>query len=789
MQLSVWLVPPLMVGMIAGIMFRRVLRDGVAPGADGIKVLMAAIIFWALADFARRLIVDPAVTNVVAVLRLTCAMTTVSGWLMFAVGYARRQFVLPKPVRLYSWIVPVILTLFAVTNPYHGLVYQDIEVVLDPAYGIIQRTDQRGPVLSLFVLAGMIVTLAGSSIMIFAVSSSRSSNIALTMLVFATFIAPIAGMVQRNASGWVHHVDLTLMSEMIIMVTLYLSLYRTRLLSTLPLVRDRIVHEVQDPIVVVNARREIIDVNPAGAAMLGEDRDTLKYVSIDSLLSAWPAQDLAQTGRAQSEVSLDDRSYEVSFSRIESESDNSDVALLFRDMTSRLKYERKLIEMQEVSRRLAETDSLTGLVNRRVFEQALGDANQACREPKDGFTVLLIDLDRFKVVNDTAGHAAGDALLRNVAAVLGKAVRPDDLVARLGGDEFAILLRGCNKSNAAQVAEKMRKAVDELVFSWEGSVFRIGASIGVVCISHAAPDISECLVSADMACLAAKEGGRNQAVVVEERTGEMEERRSVGLWVQRLKQAIEEDAFVLFCQDIMPVQDPTLPARREILLRLRDRRRDTLIPPGAFLPAAERYDLCADIDEWVVRATIEALRAHPKLVAQNVTYWLNLSGRSVSDLRFLASLENMVTGAGLPRGCLNFEITETAAIRRPDAAVDAITRLQSLGCRFALDDFGAGVSSFSYLKSLPVDDIKIDGSFIRDLKDDKVNRIFVKSMIDIAREMGMKSVAEFVEDEALLDIVTELGADYAQGFGLDRPRPLLPEAPAQASQSRVASGA
>lgn len=437
-----------------------------------------------------------------------------------------------------------------------------------------------------------------------------------------------------------------------------------------------------------------------------------------------------------------------------------------------------ITEAKELSTELnyqATHDALTGLGNRRVFERTLKTANEQCEHDGRHFALCLLDLDQFKAVNDTCGHQAGDDLLTQIAQLLLDCVRSDDLVVRLGGDEFAVMLHDCGADKARQVSESMRAAVEQFVFNWEGSAFRVGVSIGVVVITSPSKDTSQILRTADAACFTAKDAGRNQVYLVEGTNEEISSRHGEMHWVQRIHQAIDKEDFVLFCQPVLPLVGEEDIQRLEVLIRLRDRKKGVLVPPGAFLPVAERYDLASKLDEWVVKHLIKLLKGFSFLFEENRKYWVNLSGRSIGDPRFLKILEETIEAAKLPPGVLNFEITETAVIRNVSEAVEVMTRLKAYGCQFALDDFGSGLSSFGYLRTLPVDYIKIDGMFVRDIADDRVDRIFVKSIIDIARVMGVKSIAECVESEEILGVVKELGADYGQGFALGRPRELLPQ--------------
>ncbi|MEL6870251.1 MAG: EAL domain-containing protein [Pseudomonadota bacterium] len=420
----------------------------------------------------------------------------------------------------------------------------------------------------------------------------------------------------------------------------------------------------------------------------------------------------------------------------------------------------------------ARYDELTGLINRRAFAERLQSIAEVDEDGNDAY-LMFLDLDQFKVVNDTCGHAAGDELLRTVSRLIAGCVRDDDVVARLGGDEFGLILHDCDEAAAMRRAEHIREQVHKLEFLWKQDIFRIGVSIGVVLVGSGKRDLNELQQLADAACYAAKEAGRNRVHMVADQQDAAREHRGEMRWVQRLNHAIDTDSFELFGQRILPLGNQcTKTERIEILLRMRDRESSRLILPGAFLPAAERYGLQGRLDIWVVEHVIEALQAQNPRDVANRQFWVNLSGASVGDPKVADALIQIVSEADLPRGVLNFEITETAVIRKITDAKRLISALQEMGCRFALDDFGSGLSSFGYLKHLNVDGLKIDGQFVRDIVTDKTDRIFVKSIIDIAHTMNMSIVAEFVESDDILSTVRELGSDYAQGYGVHRPEPL-----------------
>ncbi len=448
------------------------------------------------------------------------------------------------------------------------------------------------------------------------------------------------------------------------------------------------------------------------------------------------------------------------------------VVLMANDVTESRAMTRQL-EYQ------ARFDELTGLVNRREFADQLENVGGPARD--GGGYLMFLDLDQFKVVNDTCGHAAGDELLRKVAKLLSVGVRENDTVARLGGDEFGLILVGCTEEVALRRAEHIRKSIADLEFLWDDKVFRIGVSIGVVPIKDSEQDLNELQQLADAACYAAKHAGRNRVHLVAGQSDEAHVHRGEMRWVQRLSQAIDTNSFELFGQRIVSTTEQDAPRERiEVLLRMKDKTGDRLIPPGAFLPAAERYGMIGRLDQWVVNRVIELLGSVPDAAAHDRRYWINLSGASVGDATFSHDLVQAVANADLPAGVLNFEITETAVIRKIDDATRLIAALREMGCHFALDDFGSGLSSFGYLKKLNVDVLKIDGQFIRDILRDPTDRIFVQSIIDIAHTLDMRVVAEFVEDAETLAMIREMGSDFGQGFGVHRPEPLVNLLPASA---------
>lgn len=426
---------------------------------------------------------------------------------------------------------------------------------------------------------------------------------------------------------------------------------------------------------------------------------------------------------------------------------------------------------QQVSYQAAH-DALTELCNRLEFERRLVHVIELSRKDQSQHAVCYLDLDQFKVINSTCGHLAGDELLRELAGILRAHTREHDTLARLGGDEFAVLLEHCRPPQAESIAKSLRKAVSSHLFVWEDKRFTLGVSIGVVPVTAATGSAAEALSAAGAACYVAKEEGRNRVhlyraddEVMALRHGEME-------WVARINQALAENRFQLYMQSIKSLSaEPDPGAHYELLLRLKDGSR-TPLPPGAFLAAAERFNLSTKLDHWVVSTAFRWLAEHPAEVDNLGLCSINLSGHSLSDEEFLAHVIRELRKARIPPQKICFEITETAAIANLTRARSFIDALKKLGCVFALDDFGSGLSSFAYLKNLDVDILKIDGVFVTDICKDAVSFAMVRSINEIGHVMGKQTIAEFVEHSDVLDKLREIGVDYAQGYAIDRPRPL-----------------
>ncbi len=417
----------------------------------------------------------------------------------------------------------------------------------------------------------------------------------------------------------------------------------------------------------------------------------------------------------------------------------------------------------------ASHDALTGLINRREFENRLTAAVESVRQDSEcRHALLYLDLDQFKLVNDTCGHPAGDQLLKQITGVLQSRVRSGDTLARLGGDEFGILLQNCLLDQALRVAENLRQAIRDYRFIWQDGVLAVGVSVGIVEITSETPTVASVMSAADVACYAAKDQGRNRVQLY--KPDNVPERHREMHWVSKLARACDESRFELFYQPIVPIgKTPHEREHFELMLRLRDEA-GSLVLPAEFIPAAERYNVMPSIDRWVVRQALDRLVHRVASGVKPYTIAVNLSGTSLNDERFLEYLIAELSAHDLAPGAMCFEITETAAIANLGNVVYFMRELKARGCHFALDDFGSGLSSFMYLKTLPVDYLKIDGQFIENVTRDPVDRSMVEAISQVGRAMGIQTIAERVESAEVLTELGRLGIGFAQGFHIAEPR-------------------
>jgi len=439
------------------------------------------------------------------------------------------------------------------------------------------------------------------------------------------------------------------------------------------------------------------------------------------------------------------------------------VVLVFHDVSE------QRIMAREISYR-ASHDSLTGLYNRSEFESILNDCIHTPKAPDAMDALMILDLDRFKIVNDTCGHAAGDKLLVEITSIIKNCIRNNDTFARIGGDEFAILLEKCNIEKAYEIATLICQSVYHYRFIYKDKKFRVGTSIGLVVIDEHSSTTSEVLQAADNACYDAKSAGRNRVHLYHSSNPSLAAHKKETQWVNRIEQAIEENHFTLFCQRILPLNHIGK-EHAEILLRLIDEN-GKIIKPNVFIPAAERFHMMSRIDRWVLKNAFEWLQKNDALLSHIDTISINLSGQSLGDKDFLDYVEQLISDMSLDCSLICFEITETVAITNLSNAATFFNQMKRYGIRLSLDDFGSGVSSFAYLKNLPVDYLKIDGQFIKDLIENQIGQATVKCMTEVARVTNKQTIAEWVDNTAVEKVLKEMGVDFTQGYLNHMPAPL-----------------
>jgi diguanylate cyclase (GGDEF)-like protein len=433
----------------------------------------------------------------------------------------------------------------------------------------------------------------------------------------------------------------------------------------------------------------------------------------------------------------------------------------------------RIQDAQAQLRYQARHDALTGLVNRQELERRLQQALQDVKLHRANHVFCYMDLDQFRVINDTCGHLAGDEMLRQISMILSQRIRAEDTFARLGGDEFGLLLSYCQVEKAIEIAAQLRQMVETFRFMHEGRLFQTGISIGIVEITSDLKDVGQITRHADAACYVAKDNGRNQIHLFHPEDDVLLKRHVEMEWVLRINEAIEHNDFVLYCQGIFPLQNKELPPFYEILIRKRDEH-GGIIPPAEFLPSAERYHLMTKIDRWVIQHAFMALQPLFKTQGHDSPFIvsINLSGTSLGDAQLLPYIQNCFDTYEIPPTKVCFEVTETSAIINIDNTIKLIHELQKRGTRFMLDDFGSGMSSFTYLKHLPVDFLKMDGAYVKEITSNKVDLAMAKAIQSVAQSMDILTIAEYVEDQATLDCLKDMGVAFAQGFYLNKPMPL-----------------
>jgi diguanylate cyclase (GGDEF)-like protein len=447
------------------------------------------------------------------------------------------------------------------------------------------------------------------------------------------------------------------------------------------------------------------------------------------------------------------------------------IALLFSLLVARIAIKQVSAKNRQLAYQ-ASHDPLTGLINRQEFECRVERSIQQARAQAATHALLYLDLDQFKVVNDTCGHAAGDELLQQLSKLLLSSVRTRDTLGRLGGDEFGMLLENCPLDKAVEIANNLLKKIDAFHFTWSDNTFTLGISIGVVPVDRSTADIGCAMSAADSACYIAKESGRNQVQIAHLGDRRLQERHGEMQWVSRLTRAIEEDQFALYYQPIIPCASKATSGKHmEILLRMIDDD-GSVVPPGSFLPAAEKYNMASNIDRWVIEHAMKWLVANTAQDGWPVTISVNLSGQTIGSTDMLKFIIEKMDETGVSPEHIIFEITEAAAITNITSTTSFMLTLRGCGCRFSLDNFGSGLSSFAYLKKLPVDYLKIDGTFVRDILSDPVDYAIVKSINELAQLLGKETIAEFVETLEVAEELRMMGVNHVQGYAYAKPEPL-----------------
>ncbi len=537
-------------------------------------------------------------------------------------------------------------------------------------------------------------------------------------------------------------------------------------------------NSIGDAVIVTNKTGVITQINPNAEALTGYTKEQAMGTEFYKIFnvnyeSGDPRHELAEVLSMMRVISTADAprvlvsssgaQYSIDYTFAPVLDDDSDVngaVITFRDVT----------EVRALSTKLkyfASHDSLTGLINRREFENHIKFACEDAANDASTHMLCFMDLEKFKIINDTAGHAAGDEFLKQVAQQIHSTIDVHDPLARLGGDEFGIIMHNCDESMAIKNVERIIEAVKNFRFVWANNVFDVGISIGMVKIHSASGTVAELLSQADTACYTAKNEGRNRVHIFDLNDEVIRKARGELEWLQQIKSALENDNLVLYVQPIVEISN-NAQHHYEVLVRLYNEEKE-LVQPMSFIPTAERYGLMPDIDRWVVKNTIKFLSNTPQF---NGMLTVNLSGQSVCDEHFYQFILDEFNSTRINPGKLCFEITETAAITNLSIAVTFIQSLKLLGCQFALDDFGSGLSSFSYLKNMAVDYIKIDGNFILDICEDETDFAFVEAINRIGKVMGIKTIAEFVENKEIHMRLKSIGVDYAQGFLFSRPEPI-----------------
>ena len=539
-------------------------------------------------------------------------------------------------------------------------------------------------------------------------------------------------------------------------------------------------HSIGDGVITVNKDYLIKTINPVAEMLADVKRDDVINTNILSIYEGENARQrskineniVGSNGRRSifdfSITKKDGGKFEIEHTVAPIIDQNKKIlgaVIILRDVT-------KVRNMEKELSYQASHDALTGLINRREFELQLQLTIRKAQTNQVEHSICFLDLDKFKIINDTSGHAAGDEFLKQISKTIQSLLRQSDVLARLGGDEFTIILDSCSIHKAKIICNKIIKKIKDTRFSWGKNSFETGASIGIVPITKLTASLSEVMSSVDAACYEAKDRGRNRIQVFEPNNAEYVQHQIETSWIQKIKDAIIDDSFELYFQELKNI-NPKYPTPKTIEILIRLNSNGKVVGPDSFMPTAERYNLMPMIDEWVISKSFDFIKEYTKTHSSDIRVAINLSGQSLSEDSVLNLITNKLRkNKELKKELICFEITETAAIANMSKAIEFIASIKQMGCKFSLDDFGSGLSSFSYLKNMPVDNIKIDGVFIREINTDPVNRVFVESIHNISKIMGIKTTAEYVENEDILNCITEIGIDYAQGYHISKPIPV-----------------
>ncbi|MCK4742454.1 MAG: EAL domain-containing protein [Sulfuriflexus sp.] len=537
-----------------------------------------------------------------------------------------------------------------------------------------------------------------------------------------------------------------------------------------------------DGVITTNSNGDIDYMNPVAESLTCHAIDDVRGLPVDEVLTLFnesageiyhdvtekvienQARELS--GRHTALIREDGRSLPIVFTCSPMRNNRKEIigsVIIFRDISELRQLEDKLSFQ-------ASHDFLTGLINRREFECRLSKRIKQAALSGKQHALMYLDLDQFKVVNDTCGHAAGDELLKQISNCMPDYLRQSDSFARLGGDEFGVLLENCPLDKAKHIAETLRDAISKIQFTWDNKVFASSVSIGVVPITATSNSLADLMRSVDSACYIAKDMGRNRVHVLSEDDTAVADRYGELQWVHGIKKAIKEDRIVLFVQRILPLNPEYTDIHYEILMRMQGED-GKLVPPMEYIPAAEHYDLMPALDRHVASKAFGYINRLLKNDTGSTIFSINLSGHSFCDEHFLDNLVTELNKSNVPPKNICFEVTETAAIGNLHQAQRFMSVLRDMGCQFSLDDFGSGLSSFAYLKNLDVNYLKIDGIFIKDIATDKVDAAMVQSINQVGQILGMKTIAEFVENDEIVDKLKEIGVDYVQGYGIEKPHP------------------